>query len=60
MTSPESDNVYKRNGYESRKDYLKNLADEYGLPYRTVVDVAETLGPEEDFDALVTTLSDLE
>lgn len=54
------DNVYTQNGFESRKEYLKNLADEYGLPYRTVVDVADTLGPEEDFDGLVTTLSDLE
>ena len=56
----ESDNVYVQNGFESRKEYLKNLADEYGLPYRTVVDVAEMLGPEEDFDGLVTTLNDLE
>ncbi len=60
MKPHENNNIYTQNGYESRKEYLQNLADEYGLPYRTVVDVAEMLGPEEDFDGLVTTLSDLE
>ncbi len=53
-------NMYGLKDKKFFEEYLQNLADEYGLPYRTVVDVAEMLGPEEDFDGLVTTLSDLE
>jgi len=50
--------VYTDNGYDNRKDYLKSLADEYGLNTVDVFVLADVLGPNEDFDGLVTTLQD--
>lgn len=44
-------NIYQENGYKSRADYL--FCD-----YITVKALAELLGPNEDFDALVTALED--
>lgn len=52
--------VYTDNGYEGRRDYLKNMAEDYGVDYETVLVLSETLGPEEDFDGLVTMLEDME
>jgi hypothetical protein len=52
--------VYQENGYENRQDYLKCMAEDYGLPLDTVLLLADTLGPEEDFDALVCALEDAE
>lgn len=52
--------VYTDNGYEGRRDYLKNMAEDYGVDYETVLVLSETLGPEEDFDGLVTMLEDIE
>lgn len=52
-------NVYIENDYENRDDYLRCLAEEYGLNLDDVKLVADTLGEEEDFDALVTTLQDM-
>lgn len=48
--------VYTDNGYESRADYLKCLADDYGVELKTVIQLADILGPNEDFDGLVTAL----
>lgn len=50
--------VYEENGYTSRKDYLECLAEDYGMEYKGVVMLANTLGAEEDFDGLVTALED--
>ena len=50
--------VYKENGYDDRDDYLRSLADDYGIPLDAVMAVAEVLGPEEDFDGLVSNLQD--
>lgn len=52
------ENVYERNGYENRKEYLENLADEYGIDKGTVFEMASILGENEDFDGLVTTIED--
>ena len=52
------ESVYTDNGFSSRKDYLNSLADDYGVDVNTVYDLASILGPEEDFDALVTELED--
>lgn len=52
------ESVYTDNGYNSRKDYLNSLADDFGVDVQTVYDLASILGPEEDFDALVTELED--
>ena len=53
-------NLYKAHGYEDRDDYLKSLADEYGVPIQIVNVMADILGPEEDFDGLVISLQDAE
>jgi hypothetical protein len=52
------DNVYKLNGYDSRRDYLYDLADTMGLERATVMALADLLGETEDFDGLVTSLED--
>lgn len=52
--------VYQAQGYESRDDYLEQLADEYDCPIETVHAVAEILGAEEDFDGLVSAMKDYE
>ena len=51
-------NVYKENGYKDRKDYLKSLAEDFDMDYKDVVMLATTLGEEEDFDGLITSLED--
>lgn len=43
----------------TRAQYLRDLAEEYGVPLATVRDAAAMLGPNEDFDGLVTSLQDL-
>lgn len=54
-----SGNVYEENGYKDREDYLESMADEYGVSHDKVALLAEVLGPDEDFDGLVSMLSDL-
>ncbi len=51
--------IYQENGYKNRKDYLNNLADDFGIDRETVFFYASVLGPDEDFDGLVTSLEDL-
>lgn len=53
-------NVYQKNGYENRKDYLEQLADEYDCPIETVYALADVLGEDEDFDGLVSAMWDCE
>lgn len=53
------ESIYTDNGFSSRKDYLNSLADDFGVDKNTVYDLASVLGPEEDFDALVTELEDM-
>ena len=50
--------IYQEMGYESRRDYLTSLADEYGIDPVIVFTLASMLGPSEDFDGLVTSLED--
>lgn len=52
-------NIYQENGFENRSAYLSNLADEFGLELDTVLTIAHTLGPDEDFDGLVISLEDI-
>jgi hypothetical protein len=49
-------NDYKANGYANRRDYLESLAEEYDRS--TVFFLASVLGPNEDFDGLITALED--
>lgn len=53
------DSIYVENGYRNRREYLENLADEYGVPFDTVLAIANIYGPNEDFDGLVTAIQDL-
>ena len=50
--------VYEINGFESRLDYLNDLADGMGINRPTVLALADLLGENEDFDGLVTSLED--
>lgn len=49
-------NIYVENGYANRMDYLRHLAEEYEVDLKTVLALAILLGPEEDFDGLVSAL----
>lgn len=53
------ENIYKENGYENREDYLNAMAEEHDLSIHTVMAIADMLGPNEDFDGLVTSLEDI-
>jgi hypothetical protein len=53
-------NPYLENGYANRREYLKGLADNFGVDFFTVIALAEALGPNEDFDGLVTEIEDIE
>ena len=48
--------IYQENGFADRRAYLESLAQEY--PRSMVFAAAEVLGPNEDFDGLLTTLED--
>lgn len=54
-----NEDIYTENGYSSRSEYLTSLADEYGVDPQRVFQLAEILGPEEDFDMLVSQLEDM-
>jgi hypothetical protein len=53
------DNPYKAHGFDTRKEYLEDLANEYDIPEYMVFAVADLLGPNEDFDGLINELEDL-
>ena len=50
--------IYTQQGYGSRADYLKQLADDYGVEEQVVFQLAALLGPNEDFDGLVSEVDD--
>lgn len=52
--------IYKENGFDSRKEYLIDLADSYGLDQSIVFALADMLGVNEDFDGLVNALEDIQ
>ena len=49
-------NVYQRNGFENRRAYLESLAQEYNR--EAVYALSDVLGPNEDFDGLISELED--
>ena len=53
-----TENIYVKNGYKDRHDYLQSLADDFGIPYEIVQMCADMLGSSEDFDGLVISLQD--
>jgi hypothetical protein len=50
--------IYTDEGYESRRDYLISLADDFGVDTETVFAIASILGSGEDFDGLICELED--
>jgi hypothetical protein len=53
-------NIYQEKGYVNRKDYLKCMSEDYGVPLETVYALADLLGKDEDFDGLISSLEDAE
>lgn len=51
--------IYQQAGYENRTTYLEELSGAYEIELSTVFMLAEIFGEDEDFDMLVTKLSDL-
>jgi hypothetical protein len=50
---------YQDDGAIDRFGYLESLADDHGVEFDVVLTLVDVLGPEEDFDGLVTSLEDL-
>lgn len=61
MRSAEDETMTDYDPYEgrTRDQYLRDLAEENGVPLHMVRLAADMLGPDEDFDDLVTTVEDL-
>lgn len=53
-------NIYVQKGYKNRRDYLKSLAEDYGVSYLMVFSLANMLGENEDFDGLISELEDMD
>jgi hypothetical protein len=49
---------YEEDGAFDRYSYLRDLAENYGFDLPTLIDIADLLGAEEDFDGLISTLDD--
>lgn len=49
-------NAYQIAGYKNRREYLESLCEDY--PREAVYGIASILGPDEDFDGLITSLED--
>ena len=49
---------YHEDSAIDRFGYLENLAANHGVEFETLTTLVDVLGPEEDFDGLVTTLED--
>ena len=50
--------IYKERGYKNRADYLRQLAADNCADVQAVFALADMLGPDEDFDGLVTSVQD--
>src|SRR3546814_17717488 len=47
---------YEEEGNFDRFGYITDLAENHGADLPAVIEIADLLGPEEDFDGLVTTM----
>ena len=45
---------------EERKEYLKELSEDYGVDLNTVFSLASIRGENEDYDGLISALEDIE
>jgi hypothetical protein len=50
--------IYQEHGFDSRREYLLDLADCCGVDPEIVFALADLLGPSEDFDGLVNAVED--
>ncbi len=50
---------YQEDGAIDRFGYLESLGADHGVEFDFVLTLVDVLGPEEDFDGLVTSLEDL-
>jgi len=50
--------IYQEHGFNTRREYLESLADDFGLSKSEVFAIASLLGKSEDFDGLICTLED--
>lgn len=50
--------IYTDRDFDSREDYLEQVAETYGLPQDTVNALADILGQDEDFDGLLSMCAD--
>lgn len=50
---------YQEEGAESRYEYLTDLAENAGVDLEMVLTLIDVLGPNEDFDGLVSMTEDL-
>lgn len=51
--------IYQEKGFKNRREYLIDVALEYGADQKRVFLLASTLGANEDFDGLLTMVEDL-
>ena len=51
-------NIYTENGFKGRLDYLRSVSEDFGVDMDMVKAAASVLGPNEDFDGLITTIED--
>lgn len=55
------ENIYQRRcDCEDRQAYLFMLSEDMGIPLYMVYAIADSLGPNEDFDGLISVLEDYE
>ena len=52
--------IYTEKEYENRQNYLNSVSDEYGVDINIVNSLADILGPDEDFDGLISILQDMD
>ena len=53
MEDKMDENIYQKNGYADRDNYLNRLSEDYGVSIEDVYSLAEMLGENEDFNGLV-------
>jgi hypothetical protein len=49
-------NNYQRAGFETRKEYLEDLAEGFDIPYEKIMQIVDITGSDEDFDYLLVAL----
>lgn len=52
--------VWDNTEYDSREDYIRDMAECHGIDYTTAEMLADLLGDEELFDGFVSSLEDAE